>query len=169
MNESVAMNILALDLGTHTGVAQGSFLTGFKAGTWTLATPKEIRGWNCQGLLRRLDPRIRRFASKVGEAQLSADLLVFEDVQFSSSTFQTQLWSSFRGALWTVAICPVACVPVGTLKKFATGSGAADKADMSAALYHKFPQTKNNGWDDNAIDAIWLWLWAQNTIAKARI
>ena len=99
------------------------------------------------------------------------DVVVFEDVQFSSYTAQTQLWSSFRAVVWLVLGTKslLECVPVSTLKLFATGSGAADKAAMLKALVRKHPEIQAASLDDNAVDAIWLWKWAQTHLSRANL
>jgi hypothetical protein len=48
-------------------------------------------------------------------------------------------------------------VPVGTLKKFATGNGSADKESMKKAA--KRDNLDVRDLDDNAIDAYWLAKW----------
>jgi hypothetical protein len=52
------------------------------------------------------------------------------------------------------------------LKKFATGSGGADKTGVERALRRQYPRANIEGLDDNAIDAIWLLLWAKINLAR---
>jgi hypothetical protein len=96
-------------------------------------------------------------------------LVVFEDVQFTTYTQQTQLWSLFRAAVW-LALPPAStiyeCVPVATLKKFATGHDGADKAGMAKYLFLRYPEYKGYGLDDNAIDAIWIYKWAKENLSR---
>lgn len=49
---------------------------------------------------------------------------------------QAQLWASLRAAVWLHGRdgLQIDCVPVGTLKKFATGNGSATKDLMAKAL-----------------------------------
>ena len=149
------MNILALDLGTKTGWAYNRGEV-FVAGTYTLAKPKEISAWGKSRLTRRKDPRIERLCEWL-ESLESFDAIVIEDVQFGSTTFQAHLWAGLRSAVW---LCGKSrhfdAIPVGTLKKYATGSGAADKAAMSKALKRRHPALWTPDLDDNSIDAIWL-------------
>lgn len=167
------MRILALDLGTSTGYCYGDSERPdvLDAGTWKLATPREVTAWGKSRLTRRCDPRVARLAGYVRKFPL-AELVVFEDVQFASSTYQVQLWASLRAALW-LDYPPgtnFECVPVSTLKKFATGSGGADKGLMRYSLQTNsgfdkvFPVQAD--WDDNAIDAIWIWLWARKQFSR---
>lgn len=165
------MRILALDLGTKTGYATNVGGT-FKCGTWKLATKEEIYVWGKNRQTRRGDPRICRLRNYIQELE-QPDIIVFEDVQFSSTTMQTQLWSSLRAVVWmfSCAECKtiIEAVPVGTLKKFATGNGGADKDAMKAALTRRLVQPINPAWDDNTIDAYWLYLWAQQNLSRAKL
>ena len=169
------MNILGLDLGTKTGWCDGA---GF--GTWRLATAAEVTAAARLRMDRRLDPRFRTLRLHLEAAYQrlgrQLDWVVFEDVQFSSTTQQTQLWSTWRAAVWGFALdhdIRTECVPVTTLKKFATGSGGASKDQMAQALVKKSPadfnfsvaeaQLRFRGLvaDDNAVDAIHIYHWAK--------
>jgi Holliday junction resolvasome RuvABC endonuclease subunit len=171
------MRILGIDIGTKVGLAWNYQIGNgletksdlFNATTVRLATDKEI---TAQGKVRgdrRADVRISRLA-KFLESVAKPDVVIFEDVQFSSTTMATQLWASYRAAIWLVfghrADVLLECVPVPTLKKFATGSGGADKTGMERALRRQYPRANIEGLDDNAIDAIWLLLWAKINLAR---
>jgi Holliday junction resolvasome RuvABC endonuclease subunit len=161
-------SILALDLGTDTGYAFGE--TRPDAGTWHLGSRKEITDWGKLRFTRRCDPRVTRFYRKILSIYPAPDIVVFEDVEFSKYTYQTQLWGSFRGALWCAFGRPnviVECVPVGTLKKFATGHGGAKKEMMATSLFKLYPQWKSAKLSDDAIDALWLWYWAETHLSQA--
>lgn len=164
------MNCLAIDLGTKTGYAYNRGAL-FYAGTKSLATDKEVTAWGKVRLNRRCDPRIERLCEFVsglsfGPGACEFDVIVFEDVQFVSTTYQAHLWAGLRSAIW---LCGKAhhfdCVPVGTLKKFATGNGAATKFAMAKALYRSFTAFPP-GLDDNGVDACWLWIWAQRNLNR---
>lgn len=162
------MRILALDLGTKTGVAW-NFGLWPGAATEILATAAEVKQWGKTRMTRRCDPRIERLYRFVLATTTTAELVVFEDVEFSTYTKQTQLWASFRTAVWLASLTRgfvLECVPATTLKKFATGSGSADKAAMKRALFTQFPQTRP-GLDDNAIDAMWILKWAEKNLSRA--
>jgi hypothetical protein len=162
------MNIIALDLGTTTGICEGREAPVAYSKSW--ATAAEVKDWHKSRMDRRQDPRVLRFAKYLRSiAPCSPDraVIVFEDVQFQSYTLQTQLWSSFRAAVWiTFEDFLVECVPTGTLKKFATGHGGATKEMMSNALKRQYPQHWNPLLDDNAVDALWLWLWADRNLTR---
>lgn len=91
--------------------------------------------------------------------------VAWEDVQFVSTAYQYALWVTLRAAVWaaiddSARIVKRLAVPVGTLKKFATGSGAADKDRMRLAAERRGYLGPNHGLDDNAVDALWVALWA---------
>lgn len=162
------MKILALDLGTNTGFAYEHDGKEQMAGTWGLATPKEVKAWGINRLRRRCDPRVERLSNLIKRCP-RPDMIVFEDVQFSSSTYQTQLWASLRGAVWLTSVdlrTRIDCVPTGTLKQFATGSGNATKEMMLAAAERAEPG-RFMGLDDNAVDAYWILKWAQKHLTRA--
>lgn len=152
--------VLALDLGTKTGYAYRTASGAVTSGTWKLATAKEVR--EQEG--RERDCRYCRLAENIHElvAREQIEILGFEDVQFSTYTAQTQLWASLRGAVWSVGCrypgIDVEAVPVGSLKKFATGHGNATKEMMAAALGRTHPGYFLNvrAPDDNEIDALHL-------------
>lgn len=174
------MNILGLDLGTNTGYA---FNNGnhFECGTVLLADEKEIRQWGKDRSRRRCDPRVLRLHTRlvILQDRHKFDRVVFEDVQFGSFTYQTQLWSSFRTAVWlSFPSNIIECVPVATLKQFATGHGGAGKDSMASALLRADKRFSKVGGevsygpdrislDDNAVDAVWLHRWAQTNLSRS--
>lgn len=160
------LKILALDLGTSTGYARNYGPLNW-AGTWHLATAAEVTKWGKERLTRRCDPRMSRLREHLTGCVVKPDLVVFEDVEFSTYTKQTQLWSSFRTVVWLTfdRRAALECVPVTTLKKFATGSGGADKAGMKRALFTQYPN-QYGGLDDNAIDALWILKWAEKNLGR---
>lgn len=151
--------MLALDLGTKTGWALLDQRGQVLSGTLVLAKAKEIKEQNG----RELDCRYCRLAEFVSGLVRNneVEVLGFEDVEFSTYTAQTQLWASLRGAVWSVGCglpsLEIEAVPVGTLKKFATGHGNATKDMMAAALRRSHPDFfVGSQPDDNEVDAIHL-------------
>lgn len=187
------MKFCALDLATNTGYAYNDKSGAFHCGTWTLATDKEITAFRKTRMDRRHDPRVTKLFDNIRALHDANqfDAFVFEDVQFQSTTYQCQLWSAFRAALWTAVwrfgVSPLLeCVPVATLKKFATGHGGATKAMMVKALIKSdsrfFPALlAEQAWyqpeiirnrllvDDNAVDAVWLWKWASKNLSRMTV
>lgn len=160
------MRILALDLGTLTGWATNC-RGAIQVGTWKLATAKEVTAWGKIRLTRRQDPRILRLKENVSEFCGEIDAMVFEDILFSSSTLQVQLWSALRAACWLSCDAHVLreCVPVQTLKRFATGAGNADKAMMITRAKKQLPGAV---FDDNSADAFWLLQWGIQNLSRAK-
>lgn len=176
------MNLLALDLGTKTGWAL-SRNGAVTAGTWVLATPKEITKAKKLRLDRRGDPRFFALLHHLNAALFSSDspaprldFVVFEDVEFAKSRMQAHLWASWRAAVWgTFGLkgVPIDCLATGKLKLFATGSGGADKDRMARALTLDPRYALDKGGirdtltgdllDDNAVDALHLLHWAMKT------
>lgn len=179
------MTILALDLGTNLGVCYGT-AEDFSIEDIRLAEPREVTEWRKRRLDRRGDPRFTRLRSYLRRwDRWGADVgfrVVFEDVCFCTATYQCQLWASLRAAIWSVFPPEIVeCVPVGTLKLFATGSGSATKSRMAKSMVASNParffidgsvpskhcigdrETKNF-YTDNAVDAYHIHRWAHNKI-----
>jgi Holliday junction resolvasome RuvABC endonuclease subunit len=106
--------------------------------------------------------RYLRFRSWLGDMQrLSGGLqrIVFEEVRRHAGTDAAHIYGGFLAHL--TAWCeersiPYEGIPVGTIKRFATGKGNAPKDAMLAAMRARgFTPT-----DDNEADAIALALWA---------
>jgi Holliday junction resolvasome RuvABC endonuclease subunit len=85
--------------------------------------------------------------------------VVFEEVRRHAGTDASHVYGGFLGTL--TAWCEQKSiayqgVPVGTIKRYATGKGNADKAAMIAAMRARgFAPA-----DDNEADALALLLWA---------
>lgn len=183
------MITLALDLGGTTGWALGDRTGRFASGSSEWMGKKEVKTQKANGFDRRCDGRIVAFAKWVGEqiSTKSVERIVFEDVQFAGSTMQAHLWASYRGAVWVMAMVdrghPVElhCVPVGTLKKFFSGHGGAEKIHMAQALLSgpHFPgefvvgpnrkgetdlleASSGRSVDDNEVDALALLAYSQS-------
>lgn len=149
--------ILSLDLGTNLGWAKYCHVNGVTAGTMVLASDKNLRHAKALRMDRRLDIRIQALSLWL-EAQ-PVDFLVWEDVRFASSQAQAHLWASLRGVLWSFAArrgILTDCLDTGKLKKWTTGSGAADKPAMEAAVRRRWPELVEPGYDDNTYDALAL-------------
>lgn len=157
------MKILALDIATRTGWATNC--SGkIEVGTWVLATATEVKAWGKTRLVRRNDPRILRLIKLVAPFCDKVDCIIIEDLEFSSYRKQMQLWSSLRAAVWVACQeCEIHydAVNVKTLKKFATGSGNADKTMMIAAARRQRPDLI---FDADSADAYHILQWGINHI-----
>ena len=167
------MKTLSLDLGTDTGWALAQNGAILDSGTLQLALDTELELQRREGKDRTLDIRFSRLFTFVKtQVEQGVTRIVFEDVGFVSTRMQMQLWTSLRSTLWMAALLysevSLFCVPVTTLKQFATGNGHAKKPEMLEALLAQDPgayrfvqpnllQKPNKTLaDHNEVDAIWL-------------
>jgi hypothetical protein len=152
-------NVLALDLGTVTGWALRGQNGGITSGTMTFR-PSRFEG----GGMRYL--RFRSWLNEMARISGGLQRIVFEEVRRHAGTDAAHIYGGFLAHL--SAWCeersiPYEGIPVGTIKRFATGKGNADKAAMLAAIRARgFTPT-----DDNEADAIAIVLWATEQAESA--
>jgi hypothetical protein len=144
--------VLALDLGTTTGWALRSPDGSITSGTMTFK-PTRFEG----GGMRFL--RFRAWLAEVAALSDGITRIAFEEVRAHAGTDAAHIYGGFLGML--TAWCeehevPYEGVPVGTIKRYATGKGNADKARMVSAIQARGFHPA----DDNEADAIALLLWA---------
>jgi len=155
-----ARTVLALDLGTTTGWA----LRGYD-GLITSGTASFRPGRFDGGGMRYL-----RFTNWLGELdRLSGPIgsIWFEEVRRHAGTDAAHVYGGLMATLTAWAELrgvPYQGVPVGTIKKFLTGRGNADKLAMIAAARARGFSPA----DDNEADAIAILLWALETHGGAR-
>ena len=153
---------LALDLGTRAGFAVNDGRATW-AGTHRLATAAELKGSMSNRCWDIRFERLYDFTLQYLSLNKSS-VLVWEDVQFVHSSQQINVWTTLRSAVWAAVAdlrraghcVTLHAVPVGTLKRHATGSGSADKAAMLKAAVRRKLVSEETQLDDNAIDAVWL-------------
>lgn len=143
-------NILALDLGTSTGWAYKSADTPITFGHQRFQ-PGRFEG----GGMRFL--RFKQWLTEMKQQGIGA--VYFEEVRRHMGVDAAHCFGGFLAVL--TAWCehyeiPYSGVPVGTIKKHATGKGNADKAAMIQAAKAKGFAVEN---DDEA-DALMLLDWA---------
>ena len=149
------MTILVLDLGTTTGwallVRDGSITSGSES-----FKPQRFEG----GGMRYL--RFKRWLTEVKQAAGDIDAVYFEEVRRHVGVDAAHAYGGFMAHL--TAWCehhqiPYQGVPVGTIKKHATGKGNASKDEMIATARARgfFPA------DDNEADALAILHWAIET------
>lgn len=155
--------ILALDLGTTTGFAVGR--TGAKGGailssTWSLKPGRYDGG----GM------RFVKFRQRLNELRDASGftLVFYEEVRRHAATDAAHVYGGLMATL--TAWCeeqdpkiPYEGVPVGTIKKFATGKGNAGKPEMIAAA---------RAWghepvDDNEADALAIFYCKSAELARS--
>ena len=143
--EGTAVTILALDLGTTTGWAVRHESGRITSGTVTFK-PSRYEG----GGMRFL--RFARWLHEMGTAG-AIEAVLFEEVRRHAGTDAAHIYGGFLAHL--TAWCegdgiPYCGIPVGTIKRAATGKGNAGKAEMIAAV-------RAAGYDpadDNEADAL---------------
>jgi hypothetical protein len=147
------MNILAIDLGTTTGWAYGDGSCVCNGNNYSGSEsfkPKRFEG----GGMRYL--RFRRWLTDIKGHAGSLDAVYFEEVRRHLGVDAAHAYGGFMATL--MAWCehhqiPYSGVPVGTIKKFATGKGNASKDEMIEAAR---VATNFLPIDDNEADAIHL-------------
>ena len=144
--------ILALDLGTTTGWALAQTDAQITSGSQSFK-PQRFEG----GGMRFL--RFKRWLTDIKQCSPDISLIVFEEVRRHAGVDAAHAYGGFMGQL--TAWCehhqiPYEGVPVGTIKKHATGKGNASKEQMIQAM-----QARNHSvTDDNEADALALLYWA---------
>ena len=140
--------ILALDLGTQTGWAirlkNGQIISDSET-----FKPQRFEG----GGMRYL--RFRKWLTEIKQCGDGIDALYFEEVRRHVGVDAAHAYGGFMATL--TAWCehhqiPYQGVPVGTIKKHATGKGNAGKAEMVAAVTAR----GHTPVDDNEADALAL-------------
>ncbi len=144
--------ILALDLGTTTGWALRGSDGHITSGSESFR-PQRFEG----GGMRFL--RFKRWLNELKAVTSGIDCLHFEEVRRHVSTDAAHAYGGFLATL--TAWCehhqiPYQGVPVGTIKKHATGKGNAGKEDVIASVTARGHAPV----DDNEADALALLHWA---------
>ena len=144
--------VLALDLGTATGWALRTRDDHITSGTLTFRNDR----WEGGGM-RFL--RFRQWLTETKHVASGLDHVVYEQVRRHAGADAAHAYGGWLAIL--TAWCehhaiPYEGVPVGTIKRFATGKGNADKAAVIAAMQARGFHPA----DDNEADALALLLWA---------
>lgn len=149
--------ILALDLGTNTGFCCGT-PEHHISGVWRLKIDR-FSDWK-QRLVR-----LRGHLNECHNAY-AFEHVVVEEVRRHAGTDAAHLYGALLG---TVEVwchdhnnIPHSAIPVGTIKKFATGKGNASKDAMISAVAERWGLITD---DDNEADAFALFMYqCENTI-----
>ena len=147
------MNIAFFDLGTTCGYAVGK-PRNITSGDWDLK-PTRFESWGMRLIKFR-----RRLESLHDIYQLKA--IGYEEVHRHMGTDAAHCYGAYLGVLQVFCLekdIPFEGVPVGTIKKFWTGKGSANKSDMIAAAHTRGFEPAS----DNEADALagLHWLFAQ--------
>ena len=147
--------ILALDLGTTTGWAIRGYDGLITSGTASFR-PGRFDG----GGMRYL--RFTNWLSEIDRLSGPINTIWFEEVRRHAGTDAAHVYGGLMATLTSWAELrgvPYQGVPVGTIKRHATGKGNAPKEAMIAAARARGFSPA----DDNEADAIALLLWALET------
>jgi len=153
--QSMRLVVLALDLGTTTGWALRS-RDGQIAHGFVNFKPQRFEG----GGMRYL--RFKRWLSEIQGAVGEIHSVYFEEVRRHSGVDAAHVYGGLMATLTTWCEhhnVPYQGIPVGTIKKHATGKGNAGKAEVIAAMRAKGHPVI----DDNEADALALLGWAIDT------
>jgi Holliday junction resolvasome RuvABC endonuclease subunit len=150
-----ANTILALDLGTTTGWAIHGFDGLITSGTVSFK-PSRYDG----GGMRYL--RFTNWLTEIDRLSGPIEAIYFEEVRRHVGTDAAHVYGGLLAVLTSwgeLRGVPYQGIPVGTIKKFLTGLGNANKQAMiDAARKRGFSPA-----DDNEADAIAILLWAVQT------
>ncbi|MTU52792.1 crossover junction endodeoxyribonuclease RuvC [Parabacteroides merdae] len=136
--------VLALDIATRTG-----YFSLHEAGVWNFTESKRRNGNKMHGAFRAM---LLAYMRRYGIRQVVA-----EDVSVNRHFYDLRRLAELRGIL--LEVCDELDLPEpefvnpATLKKWATGDGHADKAQMIAACKSRYGIVPV---DDNAADACHL-------------
>ncbi len=144
MNEIV----LAIDPGTKCGwcvVDKGQYVSGvWKLGAGRTQSPG----------MRYL--RLKKLLQEVKELT-DFNVVVFEEVKRHRGTAAAHVYGGMTAIIMTFCDehnIPYTSIPVGTIKRHATGKGNANKQKMIEAAMERWPKAKFE--DDNEADARWI-------------
>ena len=152
--------VLALDLGTAAGWALQTGDEFIASGTVSLKHSRYDGGG-----IRFL--RFKLWLDQLDEDAGPIEAIYFEEVRRHAGTDAAHVYGGLLGILtaWCEErLVAYQGVPVGTIKRFATGKGNADKAAVIDAVRQRgFAPA-----DDNEADAIAILLWAVETRGGVR-
>lgn len=143
--------ILAIDPGTKMGYAARMPCGRHVSGVMHLRHPKDTGEPYGRRFLR-----LRKYIQGLLHEH-QPELVVYEKVRRHMGTDAAHIYGAIE-AYWAEACeqkgIPLEGVPVGTIKKHATGKGNAKKADMVAAARERWPDKLVE--NDNEADALWI-------------
>ncbi len=149
MNVNGSIYYVGIDPGTKAGYAvldaDGDRLA---SGTWDCAIRRgEGDGWRIVRFGRHLTDLLQLYAPRV---------VAYEEVRRHAGTGAAHVYGALVGQV--MRICeersiPYAPVPVGTVKRTATGRGVAPKEEMIRTATLRW---SHSPWDDNEADALWI-------------
>lgn len=145
--------ILCLDLGTKCGWV----INGKDNGVW------DLRASKFESVGRRYLNFKSTLEIAIGHSEVKT--IFYEEVRNHRAIDAAHVYGGLVAVLQTVALergIEYQGVPVGTIKKHATGKGNADKEGMVRAATKLFPSV--NVIDDNHADALCLYSYVTNNL-----
>jgi len=145
------MNILGIDPGTKCGWAIRSAAGTYYSGTWDLAAKRHEGGGMRFVRLRRY------FIEALAAFEKGETIVAYEEVRRHLGADAAHIYGGIVGVITEVCESlgiPYQGVPVGTVKKHATGKGNSGKDLMILAAKSKWPGETFA--DDNEVDARWI-------------
>lgn len=156
------MNVLTLDMATATGWARLEPGRPVRSGTLDLEDPADKR----LALPYRRAKKLLRFRAWLRE-QLPVSLVVYEE-PFVGRGRKASAWAFSLEATLVLELAEarvaMRSVPQATLKKHATKTGRAEKADMQAAARARWRISKDQELGEDEADALCLLAWAVETV-----
>ena len=154
--------ILALDLGTQTGWALHQLDGCITSGSESFK-PQRFEG----GGMRFL--RFKRWLNELRSVDQHINAVYFEEVRRHAGVDAAHAYGGFLGQL--TAWCeqhriPYQGVPVGTIKKHATGKGNSKKDAMAAAARARWGETASGELGEDQADALCVLAWALDEIGE---
>ena len=147
------MKILAIDPGTHLGWA----ISGLQSGTEDLS----VKRYESQGMRF---VKLERFLDRVLSEDI--ELVVYEDVARHLGVRAAHVYGGIESSIQRMCEergINYVGVPVGTIKKHATGKGNSGKEKMLEVARGLWPEANIQDKDYDRADALCLWQYAQFT------
>jgi len=152
--------VLGIDPGTYCGFALLDEGERIASGTWDLSIGRhESAGMR----FVKLEHQLREILEN------GVDLIAFEEVVRHAGTQAAHIYGGIVAVIKLTAEkkgVPYVGIPVGTVKKRATGKGNADKVAMVNAAKRWFGSAPN---DNNEADALWIALVATEQFQDAPV
>lgn len=142
--------MLGIDPGTACGWALLRDGKLIEAGAWDLGARRHEGGG-----MRFL--RLRSLLAEVG--RMSIDAVAYEEIRRHMGVDAAHIYGGIIATLssWCEERgTPYQGVPVGTVKKLATGKGNAEKVYMLAAALEKWPNLRESKVTHDVADACWI-------------
>lgn len=142
------MKILAIDPGTKCGWA----LSPLESGVWDLS-PKRHEGAGMRFV------RLRKYLKEVLPG---VGMVAYEEVRGHKGTDAAHIYGGIVAIISEICEAkkiPYCGIPVGTIKKHATGKGNVSKDKMISSAAFRWPEIQII--DDNHADALWIFDYVQ--------